>query len=132
MKYIDIRSSMEHNLDTIAEAVFTRPPGEAGTVQLQLDELSAEAAAERGADRVEFEILCIITVKGIEILYGHRDLTALSEQQFEHVRRYVRSMGYELIVWANDTSMSPWDILREHGADTPLYRYRVFFRPLRA
>lgn len=107
------------NLKEIAQAIYGRPSGDPNTVQLQLDE---ETYNENGGS-VIFEILYLITYYGIQILYGNVKITELTRDQFENVKRYVRSYGYNLIVLTEDNK-DPWE------STGNLNKVRVFFNKL--
>lgn len=107
------------NLKEIAEAIYKNPPKDPKTIQLQLDE---ETYNENGKN-VVFEILYLITYYGIQILYGNVKITELSKDQFENVKQYVRSYGYNLIVLTEDNK-DPWESMSK------LNKVRVFFNKL--
>lgn len=107
------------NLREIAQAIYGKPPSEPNTVMLQLDE---QTYNENGGS-VVFEILYLITFYGIQILYGNVKITELTKDQFENVKRYVRSYGYKLIVLTEDNK-DPWE------STGNLNKVRVFFDKL--
>ena len=95
------------NLREIAQAIYQKPCGEANSVQLQLDE---ETYNESGK-YIVFEILYLITYYGIEILYGDVKIIDLTKDQFDNVKGYVRSYGYDIIVLGDD-NLDPWQLKR--------------------
>lgn len=107
------------NLKEIAQAIYGKPPGEQNTVQLQLDE---QTYNENGRS-VVFEILYLITYYGIQILYGNVKITELTKDQFENVKQYVRSYGYNLTVLTENND-DPWE------SKDNLNKVRVFFNKL--
>lgn len=107
------------NLKEIAQAIYGKAPNEPNTIQLQLDE---QTYNENGKS-VVFEILYLITYYGIQILYGNVKITELSKDQFENVKRYVRSYGYNLIV-LTENNEDPWE------SKGTLNKVRVFFDKL--
>lgn len=117
----------EDNLNYIAEQIFSKPPEAPNSIQLQLEEQTADIAEQEGASNFIFNILFIITFKGIEKLYGHKNIMELTERQYETICSYVASYGYKLQVYANDTFETPWEIL---NSGRPLYRYKIFFDKL--
>lgn len=113
------------NLDEIAQAIFSKPVQPPMSIQLQLEELTADIAQKQGVEEFLFNIVYLITHKGMKIKFGESiKIHELSEQQFETLKAYVASFGYKLIVEANDTKLSPWDIFKSGGQ---VYRYRVLF-----
>ena len=88
---------MEKDFDNtreIAEAIFARPPGEPNTIDLSLDEETAnEAMANIAFLR---DIITMITLHGVEILFGHKNIMSLNEEQIALVKRYTRSYGFDL------------------------------------
>lgn len=111
----------DDNLNEISEKIYSRPPGEPGSIQLQLDELTDSM---EDPESIIFNILYLITYNGIKILYGNIQLLELTEEQYNVVKAYVRSYGYELVVLANDTNRDPWE-LRRLGYS--IYRYNIYF-----
>jgi len=119
----------DNNLDEIATMIYSNPPGAPLSISLQLEEcFNANEYTPGEIDNIVFNILYIITSKGIKILYGDdTNVLDLSERQYEMVKMYVYSYGYDLKVYANDTTKTPWDILQD---GEQLYRYRIFFDKL--
>lgn len=118
----------DDNLDEIAMAIFDRPiPLQEGSIQLQLEEMTSYIAEKEGVENFIFNILCMLTIKGIRILYGEGDFLDLTKEQFEILCKYVRSFGYELIVLGNDTELTPWQITEGGGQ---LFRYNVSFEKI--
>lgn len=121
-------SNEDDNLDEIALAIFDRHiPLPAGSVQLQLEEMTSYIAEEEGVGAFIFNILCMLTMKGIDILYGEKQITDLTKEQYDSLCEYVKSFGYKLIVTANDTEMTPWQVLEAGGQ---LFRYNVWFEKI--
>jgi hypothetical protein len=115
---------MENNIEEIALKIFSRPPGPCNSIQLQLEELTADIAMEQGIESFIFDILCLLTQKGIQILFGINNFWQISEQQFMLLKEYTCSFGYEIRVFANDTNQSPWDVMRNGHS---VQRYNIFF-----
>jgi hypothetical protein len=44
------------------------------------------------------DILSMITLHGVEILFGHRNIMMLSDDDVFLLKKYIRSYGYELKV----------------------------------
>lgn len=101
------------NIIEIAQAIFSRPPGQPNSVQLQLEDDTADLAHKNCVEDFVFQVLYLITFNGIEKLYGHKNVKQLTEQQFIHVGDYVKSYGYTLTVEANGTTKTPWQLERD-------------------
>jgi hypothetical protein len=84
------------NTRNIANHIFTRPPGLKNSIQLELEEQTADIATREGVDKFIFEILSVLTMHGIEILFGHRNILRLSESDFDLVQQYTNSYGYRI------------------------------------
>lgn len=112
------------NLDYIAEQIYKNPPGEVNSIQLELEEQSAMIAEDVGVANYIFNILYLITIKGIKILYGHTNIMDLSEDQYKIIEKYVNSYGYKINVYANDTIYTPWELLKR---DIQIVRINISF-----
>ena len=90
----------DDNTREIAEQIFSRPPGEPNSIDLQLDDGTIEFMREEGYEMNDFvrDILSMITLHGVEILFGHRNIFILGENDVFLLKRYIRSYGYELKV----------------------------------
>ncbi len=119
--------SESDNLDEIAESIFSKPPGPPNSVQLQLEEVTADIAEKEGVEEFIFNILYLITFKGIKKLYGYTSVQELTEPQFQNIQKYVNSYGYIITLEANNTNKTPWEIFREGGR---LLNYRIGFEKL--
>jgi hypothetical protein len=118
----------DDNLDQIAHAIFSKPVQPPMSIQLQLEEATADIAAKEGVDNFVFNIVYLITYKGMKIKYGDdTTIHTLTETQFDTIKSYVASFGYKLIVEANDTALTPWEIERQGQR---VYRYKVSFERL--
>ena len=85
------------NTREIAEQIFRKPAGPPDSIQLFLEEQTSDLATRTNAIRFINEILSVITLHGIEILYGHRDLNMITTEQADRVYEYVRSFGYKIV-----------------------------------
>lgn len=84
------------NTREIANQIFTRPPQPKNSIQLQLEEQTSDIATKEGADKFIFEILSVITLHGVQILFGHRDIVSLTEENLFLLQKYVHSYGYHI------------------------------------
>ena len=78
-----------------------------------MEELTADIAEREGVENFIFNILCLITYKGVEILFGHNKIHELSQKQFNLVTDYVRSYGYNLVVHGNNSNETPWELIKK-------------------
>lgn len=88
----------EDNTRYIAEQIFARPPGEPNSIDLQLDDSTVDFIENEGYVPHNFirDVLSVITLYGVEILFGHRNVMILSEDELNLLKQYTRSYGYEL------------------------------------
>lgn len=84
------------NTYEIAKNIFSNNIKPPKFYSLQLEEMSRNIAEEQGINDYIQGILSIITVHGIEILYGHRDLNKLNHDNIDTIKMYVKSYGYSL------------------------------------
>jgi hypothetical protein len=105
------------NLKEIAQAIFSKPVGEPNSIQLQLD----EETYQENNKTVIYEILYLITYYGIKILYGDINIIDLTEDQFDNIKKYVRSYGYNLIIFDNDNK----------GKGYTVNKVNIYFEALR-
>lgn len=87
------------NTRYIAEQIFSQPPRPPKTIQLQLEEQTADLGIKstEGIQVFIYKIVGLITYHGVEILYGHKDLSLLTEKEYIRIREYVNSFGYDII-----------------------------------
>jgi hypothetical protein len=108
------------NIEQIAETIFRYPPKDPCSIELQLDTLEGEGESIE----VVFNILCVLTLKGVNILFGEKNIIELEISEFLLLQKYVRSYGYEMIVTANDTDRSPWYFAERNIS---VYRFKISF-----
>lgn len=101
------------NITEIVEEIFSKPPGVPNSIQLQLEEETADIANRQGVQEFIFHMLYMITFKGIEKLYGHKNVQVLTESQFDNIQDYVKSYGYVITVHTNGTNRTPWQVERD-------------------
>ena len=87
---------MDDNTREIAEQIFSKPPQAINSIQLQLEDTTADIAVREGVQQYVFEILSVILLHGIEILFGHRDILRLTENNFYLLQAYSNSFGYRI------------------------------------
>lgn len=87
------------NTRSIAEQIFTKRPQPKNSIQLQLEEQTSEIALTDplGAERFVMNIIGMITMHGVDILYGHKNILSLSDNQINLLQEYTCSYGYKII-----------------------------------
>jgi len=85
------------NTREIAEQIFRKPPGPPDSIQLYLEEQTSDMASRSNASQFINEILTVITMHGVEILFGHRDLRKITREEANKIYSYVASYGYKVV-----------------------------------
>lgn len=89
-------NTFEMGPEEIGEKIFSKPPGNLNSIDLALEEQTAEIAEEDGIEQFTSNILRIITTSGINVLFGHVNFMKLTDNQIELIKKYTRSFGYNL------------------------------------
>lgn len=105
METTNFSKDEEDNTREIAEMIFRKPPGKKNSIQLQLEEHTANIANNQGIDLFIINILSLITLHGVEILFGHRQILQLTEKDFNLIQEYVMSYGYKINKRALDNKL---------------------------
>lgn len=115
-------------MDEIVESIFSKPPGEKSSIELQLEDVTAEIAERGFIEQFIFNILFLITYKGMKKLYGNdKEIITLTESEVELLKEYVRSYGYDMIIRGNNTDRDPWDIIKR---GEQLLNYQLHFEKI--
>ena len=87
------------NTKTIAQQIFTKTPQPKNSIQLQLEEQTYETALTDpvGTERFIMNIVSMITMHGVDILYGHKNILSLTESQVNLLQEYTQSYGYKIL-----------------------------------
>lgn len=118
-----IDPELDESLDQIANSIFTRIPQEPKSIKLELelesDENNTNILYKDGIDQSVFNILFLVTYKGIKILFNHDNLLSLTKDQYNLLQKYVNSFGYILEVYGNNTEKTnepktPWELLENN------------------
>ncbi len=100
----------------LVEYIFSKPPQDENTICLNLSDDSQDQflnSPEQTDAILEFYV--DIAIEGCKILFGENILiTSLSEDQFNLLQKYMRSMGHKLVVKANDGNDTPWNLLAKN------------------
>lgn len=114
---------VETNLKQIAQAIFSKPPGPPKSIQLELEEESCETNGN--LSKTISDIILFLTINGIEILFGHRNLELLSYNDFLLLKKYINSYGFEPIITGNDAPFTPWYLIEQN---IPVTRINIAFK----
>lgn len=95
------------NTKYIAEQIYGNLPKPKNSINLQLEEETANIANNNHTPMSVFieNIIATITLHGVNILYGHRNILELNESQFLKINEYVESYGYTIIRKVNDNKL---------------------------
>jgi hypothetical protein len=104
----------DDNLDEIVDGIFSVPPGPPGSVQLELEDETSRIAEESGVSQFIFNILFLITYKGMQKLFNKDSFLNLSYIEFQKLQSYLRSCGYEFKVYGNNTRLTPWELIQNN------------------
>lgn len=103
---------MYDNTKEIAQQIFNRSPSDLNSIDLEMDKSTIDFIENEKVflhNHIR-DIISMITLHGIEILYGHRNIMSLTEEQLFLVKRYTRSYGFQLnIKIEQDTIMISFD-----------------------
>lgn len=89
---------LETNIVNIARIIFSQPPQPPYSIQLQLDETSADEA-QRDPKIVINEMLTLFLLAGIQVKWGPDfTLKEITPGKLEQLKQYSRSVGYEPLI----------------------------------
>ena len=92
------------DLDDLICTVFSKPPQDPKTIQLQLSDDSDNA------DVSTLQLIAgAIAGKGAEKLYGVQQCNELTKEQFETLQKYLMSMGFRMDIRCAKTGQNPWE-----------------------
>lgn len=89
---------MDDNTYELAQQIFTKPPQKPFSIQLFFEEETSHLAQKTDIDNFINEVLFLITLHGIEILFGHKNLKCLTEENICLIKQYIHSYGYDVIL----------------------------------
>ena len=97
---------LETNIFEIAKKICSEPPKTPCSVQLLMD--------HEVEKNIEFDLVKDFTLACMQILFGSNTTPCdLSEEQYEHLNQYIKSVGYQL------------DVKREE--DETSYTFKISF-----
>ena len=97
---------MSDNTFYIAEKIFSKPILPANSYCLEIDDPDTiNILTDQGLDVSIQVILKQITIHGIEILFGIKDLSQLNSSNLNTLKLYVESFGYSLVITELQDSM---------------------------
>ena len=109
---IDGTDVLTTNLMGIADVLFSKPPQAPRTIQMELE----DASADQSDTSTTFEIIRLLSILGMERLFNHKDPMRLSEQDYNLLRKYIQTLGYDIKVYCNDGLQDPWTVARTQGS----------------
>ena len=94
----------QDNTKYIADQIFSKPPGEPNSIDLQLDDSTVDFMENEGYTPHSFirDVLSVITLHGVQILFGHKNIVLLNETELVLLKKYTLSYGYELNIKMED------------------------------
>jgi hypothetical protein len=97
----------QDNTRSIAEQIFNKYPGVPNSIDLQLDDSTIDFIENEGYISHNFirDVLSVITLHGVEILFGHKNIILLNEEDLFLLKKYTRSYGYELSIKIEDRTI---------------------------
>ena len=98
----------DNNIKNIAHQIFNIPPEEPNSYGLQFEN---QFSKDDDVDEAVFKVLTTILIEGLKIHYADQngvvDLTKLTNQNFELMGQYIRSLGYETIFYVYKKDEEP-------------------------
>lgn len=96
--------SIDSNIPELAEKIFSQPPKEPYTINLEL-QMAPDIGSRTPAEaQTIFEVLSHMLMCGMRVKYGERqDPKHLTPQQIDTLNKYMRSMGFNVVVNAYET-----------------------------
>lgn len=86
------------NILTVAQQIFSAPPKDPYQIQLQLE--GGPENDDISREQFIFQALTMILCEGMKVLFGGSDgvidLPSLTEKDFELVKKYMHSIGYDI------------------------------------
>lgn len=84
--------SQEQDAFKVLNIIFNEPPKEPNTFNLRLDDSNPENANVKMDD-----ILINVFFNGLKTLFGENNLTNITQEQYNHINKYMHSLGYNTI-----------------------------------
>lgn len=95
-------NGIETNIYDIARQIFSKPPQDPCTIQLVM---AHEIPSDENLTDFEFNLMGEMTLAGLKILFGQdANPVTISETDFRHLNKYIRSMGYDMKKEVEETS----------------------------
>lgn len=92
----------EDNTREIALQIFSKPPGRRNSIQLQLESTTMQLETEAQIEAFILNVLSLITLHGIDILFGHTNIMELTHADYDLIQEYVNSYGYKVVTRFDD------------------------------
>lgn len=124
-------ASIDSNIPELAEKIFSQPPKDPYTINLELQMAPDIGSRTPQEAQTIFEVLSHMLLCGIRIKYGEQqDPKRLSPAQIEMMNRYMRSMGFNVVVRTYEThemldEANPANIAPKKYKPTDIEFYRL-------
>lgn len=92
----------EDNTREIALQIFSKLPGRKNSIQLQLESTTMQLGTQEQVDTFILNVLSLITLHGIDILFGHTNIMELTNNDYDLIQEYVNSYGYKVVTRFDD------------------------------
>lgn len=92
----------EDNTREIALQIFSKSPGRKNSIQLQLESTTMQLNTQEQVDTFILNVLSLITLHGIDILFGHTNIMELTNNDYDLIQEYVNSYGYKVVTRFDD------------------------------
>ena len=92
----------EDNTREIALQIFSKPPGRRNSIQLQLESTTMQLDTQEQVETFILNVLSLITLHGIDILFGHTNIMELTHANYDLIQEYVNSYGYQIVTRFDD------------------------------
>lgn len=118
-------STIESNIPSLAQQLFSMPPGKPFSIGLQLETGDVESRSPEQAQTI-FEVLAHLLLYGIKVKYGEQqDPRRLNETQIETITEYMRSFGFNVILTSYPIEQTMDDPEEYTPNDIEFYRLRM-------
>ncbi len=123
--------SIESNIPELAEKIFSQPSKDPYTINLELQMAPDIISRTPQEAQTIFEVLSHMLLCGIRIKYGEQqDPKRLSPSQIDTMNRYMRSMGFNVVVRTYQTheileESNPANIAPKKYKPTDIEFYRL-------
>lgn len=107
---------MDTTIEELTKIIFSHPPNDICTFNIIPRNINI-LLTDENHDAIMFPILMDFMLKGIRVLYGDIELNKLTIKQIDFVKRYMASIGYQVI--------------DEHNISDKSYIVNIWFKRLK-